>query len=154
MAAWSGVLFALLFTAGLILVRQAPGPAEPDADYVAFYSSGWGGVLVVLGLYIQDWRNVDYIVMSNKMRIAMERNNADGRENWIFEALDDHSEHRCGRSSEETSRSRSTAWAPTSEELVVQAVRSRGQLEDPGGGGCRDRRGRLDRPRWHRGLRR
>lgn len=43
-------------------------------------------------LFEQDWRNVDYIVMSNKMRIAMERNNSDGRENWIFEALDDHSE--------------------------------------------------------------
>ncbi len=43
-------------------------------------------------LFEQDWRNVDYIVISNKMRIAMERNNADGRENWIFEALDDHSE--------------------------------------------------------------
>jgi hypothetical protein len=71
-------------------------------------------------LFEQDWRNVDYIVMSNKMRIAMERNNADGRENWIFEALDDHSEHRCGRSSEETSRSRSTAWAPTSDQPSPQ----------------------------------
>jgi 4-amino-4-deoxy-L-arabinose transferase-like glycosyltransferase len=43
-------------------------------------------------LFGQDWREVDYIVMSNKMRIAMERNNGDGREDWIFDALDNHSE--------------------------------------------------------------
>jgi hypothetical protein len=58
MAAWSGVLFALLFTAGLILVRQAPGLAAPDADYAEFYSSGAGGVLVVLGLYIVPFAGI------------------------------------------------------------------------------------------------
>ncbi len=39
-------------------------------------------------LFAKNWRNVDYIVMSNKMRIAMEQNNSDGREDWILEALD------------------------------------------------------------------
>jgi hypothetical protein len=58
MAAWSGVLFAVLFTAGLVLVWQAPGLATPGADYVEFYSAGWGGVLVVLGLYILPFAGI------------------------------------------------------------------------------------------------
>ncbi|MGY1708312.1 ArnT family glycosyltransferase [Geodermatophilus sp. SYSU D00758] len=43
-------------------------------------------------LFRQDWREIDYIVMSNKMREAMDRNNGDGREDWILDALDNHSE--------------------------------------------------------------
>jgi 4-amino-4-deoxy-L-arabinose transferase-like glycosyltransferase len=39
-------------------------------------------------LFRSDWQNVDYIVMSNKMRVAMDRNNGDGREDWIIEALE------------------------------------------------------------------
>lgn len=37
-----------------------------------------------------SWRNIDYVVMSNKMRLAMETNNTDGREDWILAAIDDH----------------------------------------------------------------
>jgi len=39
-------------------------------------------------LFGKDWRNIDYIVMSNKMREAMLLNNADGGETWILQALD------------------------------------------------------------------
>jgi hypothetical protein len=39
-------------------------------------------------LFGKDWRNIDYIVMSNKMRKAMELNNGDGGEQWILQALD------------------------------------------------------------------
>jgi len=39
-------------------------------------------------LFGKDWRNIDYIVMSNKMRDAMLLNNADGGETWILQALD------------------------------------------------------------------
>jgi 4-amino-4-deoxy-L-arabinose transferase-like glycosyltransferase len=39
-------------------------------------------------LFGKDWRNIDYIVMSNKMRDAMLLNNADGGETWILHALD------------------------------------------------------------------
>lgn len=35
----------------------------------------------------RDWRNIDYIVMSNKMLQAMQLNNGDGNENYILEAL-------------------------------------------------------------------
>jgi 4-amino-4-deoxy-L-arabinose transferase-like glycosyltransferase len=39
-------------------------------------------------LFGKDWHNIDYIVMSNKMRDAMELNNTDGGETWILQALD------------------------------------------------------------------
>jgi 4-amino-4-deoxy-L-arabinose transferase-like glycosyltransferase len=39
-------------------------------------------------IFHQDWHNVDYVVMSNKMRDALERNN----EGWIIEAIDQHGE--------------------------------------------------------------
>jgi hypothetical protein len=39
-------------------------------------------------LFGKDWRNIDYIVMSNKMRDAMVLNNGDGGETWILQALD------------------------------------------------------------------
>jgi len=38
-------------------------------------------------LFARNWRNIDYIVMSNKMLIAMQQNNTDGGENYILEAL-------------------------------------------------------------------
>lgn len=38
-------------------------------------------------LFAKKWQNIDYIVMSNKMRTAMTNNNDDGREDWIFEGL-------------------------------------------------------------------
>jgi 4-amino-4-deoxy-L-arabinose transferase-like glycosyltransferase len=43
-------------------------------------------------LFHRDWREVDYIALSNKTRPAMEQNNANGQANWIFEALDGHGE--------------------------------------------------------------
>jgi hypothetical protein len=38
-------------------------------------------------LFKKKWQNVDYIIMSNKMRKSMMTNNSDGRENWILQAL-------------------------------------------------------------------
>ena len=38
-------------------------------------------------LFARNWQNIDYIVMSNKMRLAMQQNNADGGEDYILEAL-------------------------------------------------------------------
>jgi 4-amino-4-deoxy-L-arabinose transferase-like glycosyltransferase len=43
-------------------------------------------------LFRMNWRNIDYIVVSNKMREAMQGNNGDGKEQWIIEALDRHSQ--------------------------------------------------------------
>jgi len=39
-------------------------------------------------LFGKDWRNVDYIALSNKMRDAMTLDNGDGSEDWIFAGLD------------------------------------------------------------------
>ncbi len=38
-------------------------------------------------LFARNWQNIDYIVMSNKMRLAMQQNNTDGGEDYILEAL-------------------------------------------------------------------
>ncbi|GAA1329682.1 hypothetical protein GCM10009610_67290 [Pseudonocardia xinjiangensis] len=58
MAGVSGVVFALLFTAGLVLVHQVPGLSAPDSDYVAFYTAGSRDVLVALGLYIVPFAGI------------------------------------------------------------------------------------------------
>ncbi|MHA6796336.1 hypothetical protein ACVGVM_22905 [Pseudonocardia bannensis] len=58
LAGWSGLLFAVLFTVGLFLVRQAPGVAAPDADYLAFYRDGGQSALVTLGLYIVPFAGI------------------------------------------------------------------------------------------------
>ena len=38
-----------------------------------------------------NWRNIDYIVLSNGMKHAMIMNNTGGRESYILDALDNHS---------------------------------------------------------------
>ncbi|MGW0821026.1 ArnT family glycosyltransferase [Streptomyces sp. NPDC002845] len=38
-------------------------------------------------LFGKKWQNIDYIIISNQMRRAMELNNGDGREDWILTAL-------------------------------------------------------------------
>lgn len=38
-----------------------------------------------------NWQDINYIVASNQMRHAMILNNAGGQENWILDALDNHS---------------------------------------------------------------
>jgi hypothetical protein len=50
-------------------------------------------------VFHSNWRNIDYIVMSNRMRKAMLGNNAGGQEKWILDALDNHSTEvwRAGR---------------------------------------------------------
>lgn len=42
-------------------------------------------------VFQRNWQNIDYIVMSNGMRQAMNGNNAEGQENWILDALENHS---------------------------------------------------------------
>ncbi|SHK15156.1 hypothetical protein SAMN05443637_10389 [Pseudonocardia thermophila] len=54
----SGVLFALLFTAALVLVQQGPGLDDPDAAYTAFYASGAQSLLVAVGLYIVPFAGI------------------------------------------------------------------------------------------------
>src|SRR5262249_40633329 len=41
-------------------------------------------------IFHSDWRRINYVVMSNRMREAMEENNGGGAENWILQAIDQH----------------------------------------------------------------
>lgn len=58
MAGCAGLLFAALFTTGLVLVHQAPGLAASDAAYAGFYGGGSGGTLVTLGLYVVPFAGI------------------------------------------------------------------------------------------------
>jgi 4-amino-4-deoxy-L-arabinose transferase-like glycosyltransferase len=49
--------------------------ADPDVRDKVFHS---------------DWRRLSYVVMSNRMRRAMNENNGSGQENWILQAIDEH----------------------------------------------------------------
>ena len=58
--------------------------------YYPFAHSHWkaaGDPAVRDKLFGRNWQNIDYIVMSNKMLLAMQQNNTDGGENYILEAL-------------------------------------------------------------------
>jgi 4-amino-4-deoxy-L-arabinose transferase-like glycosyltransferase len=58
--------------------------------YYPFAHSHWkasGDPEVRDKLFARNWRNIDYIVLSNKMLIAIQQNNSDGGENYILEAL-------------------------------------------------------------------
>ena len=61
MSAVSGIVFAGLFVAALVLVRQAPGIAAPDRVYSDFYTNGQGNVLVTVGLYIVPFAGIAYL---------------------------------------------------------------------------------------------
>jgi len=60
-SAVSGILFAGLFVAALVLVRQAPGIAAPDRVYAQFYSVGQGNLLVTAGLYVVPFAGIAYM---------------------------------------------------------------------------------------------
>lgn len=58
--------------------------------YYPYAHSHWkasGDPAIRNNLFAKNWQNIDYIVMSNKMLIAMQQNNGDGNEGYIIEAL-------------------------------------------------------------------
>ena len=57
----SGLAFAALFVAALVLIRQAPGLDVPDSTYTAFYSVGRGNVLVTVGLHIVPFAGIAFL---------------------------------------------------------------------------------------------
>jgi hypothetical protein len=52
MAGWSGIVFALLLSAGLVLVNRIPKLSDSDAAYEDFYAGSGVDTLTVLGLYV------------------------------------------------------------------------------------------------------
>ena len=63
----------------------------PPYKYAHSHWKAAGDPAVRDRLFQKDWQNIDYIVMSNKMRTAMDQNNTDGNESWMLDAIDNHS---------------------------------------------------------------
>lgn len=60
MSGLSGIVFAVLLTVALVLMKQAPGLAVPDSVYAAFYSGG-SDVLVTVGLNIVPFAGIAFL---------------------------------------------------------------------------------------------
>jgi hypothetical protein len=56
----SGVVFAGLVIASMVLLLQAPGLSDPDAVYVAFYADG-GDVLVTVGMHLVPFAGIAWL---------------------------------------------------------------------------------------------
>lgn len=72
-AVFSGIAFAALFTAGLVLVNQIPRLDSPDSIYTAFYSAGSGGVLVTVGLYLVPFAGIAFLWFTMAFRALLDR---------------------------------------------------------------------------------
>jgi len=57
-AGWSGLVFAGLLVASLVLVGRMPGLADSDTDYTAFYAGGGGDTLSIVGLYLVPFAGI------------------------------------------------------------------------------------------------
>lgn len=71
-AAASGLLFAALFVAALVLVHRAPGLGAPDAAYAAFYAGGGDLVLVTVGLYLVPLAGIAFLWHMTAMRALLD----------------------------------------------------------------------------------
>lgn len=56
----SGVVFAGLLIASLVLLLQAPGLDDPDSSYIAFYAAG-GDVLVTVGMHLVPFAGIAWL---------------------------------------------------------------------------------------------
>jgi 4-amino-4-deoxy-L-arabinose transferase-like glycosyltransferase len=65
---------------------------RPAYPYAVSHFEATGDPAVRDKLFQQNWENVDYIVMSNKMRDTMRLDNTNGQYNWIFDALNNHAQ--------------------------------------------------------------
>src|SRR5215813_998235 len=62
--------------------------------YYPYAQSHWNAASdpqVRNNVFHADWRNIDYIVLSNGMKYAMNLNNTGGQESWILDARNYHS---------------------------------------------------------------
>lgn len=69
----SGIAFAVLFTAGLVLVDQIPRLDSPDSTYMAFYTTGSGRVLVTVGLYLVPFAGIAFLQFMVAFRVLLDR---------------------------------------------------------------------------------
>src|ERR687889_897184 len=71
-AAISGVVFAALFVAALVLVHGAPTLGDPDAAYVAFYADGGDQLFVAVGLYLVPFAGIAFLWHMTAMRNVLD----------------------------------------------------------------------------------
>jgi hypothetical protein len=57
-AGWSGLVFAALLVAGLVLVRRIPRLGDPDSAYRSFYGGNGADTLTILGLYVVPFAGI------------------------------------------------------------------------------------------------
>jgi hypothetical protein len=57
-AGWSGMVFAGLLVAALVLIHHVPGLGAPDAEYAAFYRDGGASTVITVGLYLVPFAGI------------------------------------------------------------------------------------------------
>ncbi len=72
MSGISGLIFAGLLIAALLLVHHAPGLGVSDQDYSRFYSRSNGDVLVTVGLYIVPFAGIAFMWHMATMRTLLD----------------------------------------------------------------------------------
>ncbi|MBP2368089.1 hypothetical protein [Pseudonocardia parietis] len=72
LAAATGLLFAALFVAALVLLHRAPGLADPDTRYAAFQAGGGDGLLVAVGLYLVPLAGIAFLWHMTAMRALLD----------------------------------------------------------------------------------
>lgn len=71
-AAVSGLVFAVLFVAALVLLHRAPSLSAPDSDYAAFYAGGGDVVFVAVGLYLVPLSGIAFLWHMTAMRALLD----------------------------------------------------------------------------------
>lgn len=70
-AAYSGLVFAVLFVAALVLLHRAPALRAADASYLAFYGDGGDSVYVACGLYLVPLAGIAFLWHMTAMRAVL-----------------------------------------------------------------------------------
>jgi len=68
----SGIVFAALFVAALVLVHRAPTLGDPDAAYAAFYADGGDQLFVAVGLYLVPFAGIAFLWHMTAMRNVLD----------------------------------------------------------------------------------
>ena len=66
-----GIVFALLLTAGLVLVHRTPALGATDADYTTFYRNGGQTILVTVGLYLVPFAGIAFLWHLTTVRLLV-----------------------------------------------------------------------------------
>jgi hypothetical protein len=66
-----GIVFAVLLTAGLVLVHRSPPLGASDADYTAFYRDGGQTILVTVGLYLVPFGGIAFLWHLTTVRLLV-----------------------------------------------------------------------------------